>query len=298
MQETRWTDGGGCQTGCTVDDVWRSYVEVRNTETSHMAKYKTAFSIEADRKLADLQRHITQYRNHLVEHYLPLVKYNAERLRNKLPDEVDLEDLVMEGVLGLMKAIDQYDVDRGVRFETFAPKRIRGAMQDYLRSVDWAPRLVRTRSKKVKQAILDHQMKFGRTPTQEELATILGVSGREAARILGDAAVVGVTSVDRTVKWNDMLGESPVINAIADPNSQDPLVAVQLNDLRATITRGLSPTERLSLILYYFEEMTMKEIAITLGLSESRISQIHSSIMERLKAKYQGQERELLSISQ
>lgn len=226
-------------------------------------------------------------RNHLMEHYLPLVKYNAERIYAKLPDEVDVDDLMSAGIFGLMDAIDAFDMDRGVKFETYCAPRIRGAILDELRSMDWVPRLVRSRSSQVEQARRSLQMELGRKPTDDELCKKMGVDQEEFAKIRKDAGAVGVVSLSR--KWFETDSNKDVreIDVLKDAKQVNPFKAVQKRDLKDLITKGLSRAERLIVILYYYEEMTMKEIGVTLDLSESRVSQMHSSILARLKAQLQ-----------
>ncbi|MCX5659566.1 MAG: FliA/WhiG family RNA polymerase sigma factor [Planctomycetota bacterium] len=232
-------------------------------------------------------------RNRLLEHYLPLVKYNAERIHTKLPDEVDVEDLMSAGIFGLMDAIDAFDLGRGVKFETYCAPRIRGAILDELRSMDWVPRLVRSRSSQVDQARKKLEMELGRTPTDDELSKKLNVSKEEFTKIRKDAGAVGVVSLSR--KWFETDSNKDVreIDVLEDPKQVNPFAAVQRRDLKDLITKGLSRAERLIVVLYYYEEMTMKEIGVTLDLSESRVSQMHSSILARLKAQLQHRSKEL-----
>lgn len=232
-------------------------------------------------------------RNHLMEHYLPLVKYNAERIHQKLPDEVDVEDLMSAGIFGLMDAIDAFDMERGVKFETYCAPRIRGAILDELRSMDWVPRLVRSRSSQVDQARKSLEMQLGRKATDDEIAAKLNVNQEEYAKIRRDAGAVGVVSLSR--KWfaTDSNKDVREIDVFEDPKQSNPLGDVSKRDLKDLITKGLSRAERLIVILYYYEEMTMKEIGTTLDLSESRVSQMHSSILARLKAQLQHRSKEL-----
>jgi len=234
-----------------------------------------------------------EVRNLLVERYLPLVKYNAERIHTKLPDEVDVEDLMSAGIFGLMDAIDAFDLERGVKFETYCAPRIRGAILDELRSMDWVPRLVRSRSSQVDQARKSLEKEKGRKPTDPEIAEKLQMSDEEYAKIRKDAGAVGVVSLNR--KWFETDSNKDVreIDVFEDARQVNPFTAVQQRDLKDLITQGLSRAERLILILYYYEEMTMKEIGVTLDLSESRVSQMHSSILARLKAQLQFRDKEL-----
>lgn len=232
-------------------------------------------------------------RNQLMEFYLPLVKYNAERIHTKLPDEVDVEDLMSAGIFGLMDAIDAFDMERGVKFETYCAPRIRGAILDELRSMDWVPRLVRSRSSQVNQARDRFEKANGRKPTDEELREGIGVDNEEYSKIRKDAGATQTVSLSR--KWYETDSNKDVreIDVLRDTRQTNPLTAVQKRDLKDLITRGLNRAERLIVILYYYEEMTMKEIGTTLDLSESRVSQMHSSILARLKAQLQHRTKEL-----
>jgi RNA polymerase sigma factor for flagellar operon FliA len=231
-------------------------------------------------------------RNFFMEKYLPLVRYNAERIHARLPDEVDIEDLMSAGLFGLMDAIDGFDLERGVKFETYCATRIRGAILDELRAMDWVPRLVRHRTAKVEQARSLLTMQSGCAPTDKEIAQQLGVSTQEYAKLERDSQAVGVVSIHR--KWCETDSSKDVreIDVIRDETQTNPLAELQKRDLRELITRGLSRAERLIVILYYYEEMTMKEIGLTLDLSESRVSQMHSSILARLRAQMQHRARE------
>ncbi|TVQ31290.1 MAG: FliA/WhiG family RNA polymerase sigma factor [Phycisphaeraceae bacterium] len=231
-------------------------------------------------------------RNYFMEKYLPLVRYNAERIYARLPDEVDIEDLMSAGLFGLMDAIDAFDLERQVKFETYCAPRIRGAILDELRSMDWVPRLVRHRSAKVDAARNRLSMKLGRQPTQDEVAKQLGVDDEEYKKLHRDSSAVGVISLSRNWRQSDGGREVREIDVIRDDTQTNPLAETQRKDLKDLITKGLSRAERLIVILYYYEEMTMKEIGATLDLSESRVSQMHSSILARLKAQMQHRSRE------
>src|SRR5437868_1986550 len=231
-------------------------------------------------------------RNILMENYLHLVRYNAERIHVKLPDEVELDDLMSAGIFGLMDAINAFDLDRGVKFETYCAPRIRGAILDELRSMDWVPRLVRSRAHKLDSASKQLETELGRAPTQEEVAHRLQVPMAEYDKMAKDASAVGVVSLSR--KWFETDSNKDVreIDVLEDKRGADPVREIQRKDLKELITKGLSRAERLIIILYYFEEMTMKEIGATLDLSESRVSQMHSSILARLKAQMADRRKE------
>jgi RNA polymerase sigma factor for flagellar operon FliA len=231
-------------------------------------------------------------RNRLLENYLSIVKYTAERLYAKLPDEVDLDDLISAGIFGLMDALSAFDPNRGVKFETYCAPRIRGAILDELRSMDWVPRLVRARAHKLGEAHQALEASLGRQPEEAELAKKLRVNMREFHKLQRDARAVGIVSLSR--KWfeTDSHREVREIDVLEDRRSDDPLHAAQRKDIREMVTRGLSRAERLIILLYYFEEMTMKEIGETLDLSESRVSQMHSAILTRLKTQLERKVKE------
>jgi len=232
-------------------------------------------------------------RNFLMEKFLHLVRYNAERIYARLPDEVEIEDLMSAGLFGLMDAIDAYDLERGVKFETYCAPRIRGAILDELRAMDWVPRLVRHRTAKVEGARQQIEKQTGVRPTDDEVAKKLGVNKSEFTKIKRDSSSVSTISITRRYAVD---GENEVreLDITRDDTAGNPLRELQEKDLRDLITKGLSRAERLIVILYYYEGMTMKEIGATLDLSESRVSQMHSSILARLKAHMQHRTRELV----
>ncbi len=234
-----------------------------------------------------------EIRNYLIEFYLHLVKSTAERMHMRLPGEVDVEDLMSAGLFGLMDAIDAFDLERGVKFETYCTQRIRGAIFDELRAMDWVPRLVRSRTAKVERARKALEMELGRRPTDREVCERLKVSNAEYKKLSKDSKPVNVVSLNR--KWfeTDSSKDIREIDVIQDNRQEDPLGQLQKRDLKLLITKGLSRAERLIVILYYYEEMTMKEIGMTLDLSESRVSQMHSSILARLQAQMQYRSKEL-----
>jgi RNA polymerase sigma factor for flagellar operon FliA len=233
-------------------------------------------------------------RNFLMEKFLPLVRYNAERIYTRLPDEVDVEDLMSAGLFGLMDAIDAFELDRNVKFETYCAPRIRGAILDELRAMDWVPRLVRHRTAKVESARQKFEMANGRSPTDDELSDHLQLAGEEFEKVKRDSSAVSTHSITRKyAATSDGGRELREIDVVKDDTESNPLREMQRRDLKDLITKGLSRAERLIVILYYYEGMTMKEIGATLDLSESRVSQMHSSILARLKAQMQARPREL-----
>jgi RNA polymerase sigma factor for flagellar operon FliA len=226
-------------------------------------------------------------RNTLLEHYLTLVKYNAERIHAKLPDEVDVEDLMSAGIFGLMDAIDAFDLSRGVKFETYCVPRIRGAMLDELRTMDWVPRLVRSKASKLNEGLKTLEARLGRSPTEIELSEHMGISVPELEKMIMEANAVNLISLNKKWYETDSYKDVREIDILEDKKGEDPTRRIMKNDLMRLVTKGLNRNERLIIILYYYEELTMKEIGATLDLSESRVSQMHSSIVQRLQSQLQ-----------
>jgi RNA polymerase sigma factor for flagellar operon FliA len=249
---------------------------------------------QVNRWWKEFNRHRTEEaRNHLLENYLRIVKYAADRLCAKLPDEVDRDDLMSAGIFGLIDAVQAFDPKRGVKFETYCAPRIRGAILDELRSMDWVPRLVRSRAHKLNQATQALEAQLGRKPNDKELAKEMRMSMKDFRKLQRDAHAIGLVSLNR--KWFETDSNKDVreIDILEDKRSDDPFRAAQRKDIKELVTRGLSRAERLILILYYFEEMTMKEIGETLDLSESRVSQMHSAILIRLRNQLERRQKEL-----
>jgi len=226
---------------------------------------------------------------------MPLVKYNAERIWARLPEGVELDDLISAGVFGLTDAIYAFDLDRGVKFETYCVPRIRGAMLDELRSMDWVPRLVRSKASKLNEATRNLEAKLGRQPSDQELAAELGLSVPELEKMKLDASAVNLISLNKKWYETDSYKEVREVDILEDKRGEDPTRRIQKNDIMRLITKGLNRNERLILILYYYEELTMKEIGATLDLSESRVSQMHSAIVQRLQQQLERRKANSLS---
>ena len=258
-------------TSALLDPVWIAYGNARERQD--------------EARLQDL-------RNKLIERYYDVVRYAAERMHTRLPNEVDVNDLMSAGLFGLMDAIDAFDPHRGVKFETYCAPRIRGAIFDELRAMDWVPRLVRSRTSKVEKVRKEFELSNGRKPTDDEVASLMNVSSAEYDKLQKDSRPGGVVSLDRKAFESDSSRDVREVDVIEDGRQLNPAELVQRGDLQGLITKGLSRAERLIVILYYYEEMTMKEIGLTLDLSESRVSQMHSSILARLKAQMQHRMKE------
>ena len=236
-----------------------------------------AFKISPDRD--DL-------RNQLLEHYLPVVKVHSERLWHRLPDGVELDDLFSAGCFGMLNAICAFDLSRGIKFEAYCVTRVRGAMLDELRHMDWVPRMVRTQATKLYNATNELAALLQRHPTEEELAEHMGLEMPELEKIMATSSGINLVSLDKK-KWQNSDGNKSMteMDIVADKRFASPSTRLAKNDVVRLVTKGLSRSERLIMILYYFEEMTMKEIGSTLDLSESRVSQMHIRIVHRLRCQ-------------
>ena len=232
-------------------------------------------------------------RNRLVERYLPLVRRQAERVHQRLPHPLELEELVSAGTCGLIRAIESYDARRGVRFETYAQPRVRGAILDELRTADWMPRQARTRSTALDRAAGSLQRETGRTPTREELGERLGISTDAVDRMQRDAETRSPVSLTANFFEGDPGRPAQGSARLEDSREPDPIESAERGDLKALLTKRLTRAERLVLILHYYERMTLKEIARAIHFSPSRVSQLHRSILGRLRVQLENRSHEL-----
>jgi RNA polymerase sigma factor for flagellar operon FliA len=227
-----------------------------------------------------------QLRNRLVERYMPIVHSRAERVWSRLPDGVELDDLISAGTFGLIDAIAAFDLSRGVRFEAFCLPRVQGAMVDELRSMDWVPRMVRSKSSKLNETIKRLEQEYGRKPSDQEIADELGISGEELHQLFAETHSVNVTSLDKSWSENDASKDLREVDMVVNKRSEDPTERLAKIDIVRSFTKGLNKTERMIVILYYYEELTMREIGAALEISESRVSQMHTAIVNRIKKLY------------
>jgi RNA polymerase sigma factor FliA len=231
-------------------------------------------------------------RDRLILTYAPLVKYVAGRLGSGLPAHVDDGDLVSYGLLGLISAIERYDPERDVKFETYAIARIRGAIIDELRAMDWVPRSVRSRARDIERAIAELEAKIGRAPTDEEIAEKLGLSVEELDESLSEIARSSIAALDELWTVSGSGGEQvALIDTIEDSEAPDPQGALSQTELREAIADAIArlpEREKLVVTLYYYEELTLREIGEVLGVTESRVSQLHTKAILRLKARLSG----------
>jgi RNA polymerase sigma factor FliA len=233
-------------------------------------------------------------RERLVVAYSPLVKFIAGRMSSGLPSHVDEGDLVSYGLFGLIGAIERFDLDREIKFETFAVARIKGAIIDELRSLDWVPRSVRARARDVERAHAALEAEFGRAPTDEEMAEKLEVSVEEFRDALLQIANSSVLALDDLWTFADpdgSGGQISVLDTIQDPNALDPeseAHTAELKDRLADAIESLPERERLVIALYYYENLTLREIGEVLGVTESRVSQLHTKSVLALRSRFQA----------
>jgi len=245
----------------------------------------------------DLPPAAEEIRNRLIENFLSLVKVTAERVHAKLPNQVDLDELKQAGVFGLMDAISGFDPQRGVRFEIYAKQRIHGAILDELRAMDFAPRLVRTHAHQINAAYRELERLHGRPPSPKEVSDKLEISVEEYDQWVRETNLATMTSLDRTTNEHDSGGNKEMTrgDTVEDTRIADPLTTLEKKEIITLATRGLSRKEKLIVILYYLEELTMKEIGLVLDLSESRVCQIHNRIIAQLKRQLDTLRDDLLN---
>jgi RNA polymerase sigma factor FliA len=224
-------------------------------------------------------------REFLITECLPLVKFVAHRISSRLPSHVELDDLIHSGILGLMDAVKKFEPDRNVKFKTYAEQRIRGAILDGLRDLDWVPRSLRRKKKDIENAyhLLEQQM--GRAATDEEVAEHLGITLEDLNKSLDE--LKGVTLGTFMDAGDDEGGEN-LISFVPDPDAEDPSITLQSRELKLMLRDAVDklPTkERFVVQLYYFDELTMKEIGTLLNITESRVSQLHTKSMFRLRGR-------------
>ena len=231
-----------------------------------------------------------------VEQYLPLVKRIAGRLAISLPPHVDEDDIIGYGVFGLLDALERFEAARGWKFETYASIRIRGAMIDGLRTMDWVPHSARQKVKRVQDGFAELEYRLGRAVTAEEVAELLQVEVREIEGILVQAQILTLTSFDETTVDNEGDNSGTPLNLLVDPEAQEAYQVVEKDEQKqilAIAVEKLPDKEKLVVALYYQEELTLKEIAAVMKLSESRISQLHSQAILRLRGRLSRQKKNL-----
>ena len=233
-------------------------------------------------------------RERLILHYAPLVKYVAGRVATGLPATVEQADLASYGMFGLIDALDKFDLDRAIKFETYAIPRIRGAIIDELRSLDWVPRSVRFKAREVEKAHSELEARLKRAPADAEIAEHLGVSLQELHDIVTQISFVTVTALEEVVSAGPDRGESmSLLDTLADLATTDPAAGLEGNETRLMLSsaiNSLSEREKIVITLYYFEGLTLAEIGDVLGVTESRVCQIHTKAVGLLRNNLRDQD--------
>jgi RNA polymerase sigma factor FliA len=231
-------------------------------------------------------------RDQLLLHYSPLVKYVAGRVAVGLPQNVEHADLVSYGIFGLIDAVEKFDPERGYKFETYAIARIKGSIIDELRAMDWVPRSVRARARDIERAIAELERKLHRAPTDEEISEKLGLSTDELDDSLTDISRSSIAALDELWTVNTGGGDSvALIDTIEDIEAPDPQGSLSQTEMKEAIGEAIArlpEREKLVVTLYYYEELTLREIGEVLGVTESRVSQLHTKAILRLKARLSG----------
>jgi RNA polymerase sigma factor for flagellar operon FliA len=260
----RTTDQG------TLDTAWRRY------KKTHCARAKEVLILE----------------------YLPLVKYVAGRLAIGLPPSVEIDDLIGSGTIGLLSAVERYDPSRDNKFSTYAIARIRGSMLDELRSMDWIPRSVRKKARRIEEAYARLENRLRRPASDEEVAGELGVPVQEFREMLDEVRGTSLVSLDDFMNPADGGSTMKIHDTVEDHSRIDPASSLEVEKTRKILEGaldGLPDRDRLVIVLYYYEELTLKEIGETLGVSESRVSQIHTKAILRLRGRLRAEREALLA---
>lgn len=232
-----------------------------------------------------------QYRDRLILHYAPLVKYVAGRVRSGLPNNVESSDLVSYGMFGLIDAIDKFELDRKIKFETYAINRIRGAIIDELRSLDWVPRSVRSKARDLERAHAEFEVQFKRAPSEAELAQRMGVTRAELAKLMSQVSFTNVVALDDITHGGADRGDKMTLgDLLEDPRAPDPETEYETEEMKILLAEQIAELperEKVVLTLYYYERLTLAEIGSVLGVTESRVSQIHSKSLLDLRLRMQ-----------
>lgn len=240
------------------------------------------------KKYKDEAQKISQTeKDKLIVEYAPLIKFVAQKIAARLPSNIELDDLISSGVIGLMDAIDKYDPTRDNKFKTYAEFRIRGAILDELRAQDWVPRSVRDKSKMLDRTIVDLEVELGRTPKDEEIAEKLQISVGELHELVNEVRPVSVVSIDEAPSFSSVDKKSilNILDGCKFNNPQSHLDVKFLKDVITSAIEDLPERQRLVLSLYYYEDLNLKEIGRVLRVTESRVSQLHAQAIVRLRAK-------------
>lgn len=253
-------------TAAVVADLWEDYKRTRSREA----------------------------RERLILHYSPLVKFVAGRVAAGLPQSVEQSDLVSYGIFGLIDAIDKFEPERGFKFETYAISRIKGSIIDELRSIDWVPRSVRAKARAIERAYSKLENELRRTPDETEVAAELEMSPAELAQVLSQVSFVGLVALEELIGRGERDSGGTIGDTISDA-AHDPVQAFEIEEMKHVLADAINrmpDRERLVLTLYYYEGLTLAEIGDVLGVTESRVCQIHTKAILQMRARLQEPEPE------
>jgi RNA polymerase sigma factor for flagellar operon FliA len=251
-----------------------------------------------DRQLEELWREFKEggdlaVRERLILHYAPLVKYVAGRVGVGLPPNIEQADLVSYGIFGLIDAIEKFDLSRAIKFETYAISRIKGAIIDELRSIDWIPRSIRSKAREVERAYASLEAQLHRTPTEPEVAAELGIGLDDLHAIFGQVSFVNVLALDELLNVNGEKGDKvSLVDTLEDTRVEDPVRAFESQETKHLLARAINllpEREKIVVTLYYYEGLTLAEIGQVLGVTESRICQMHTKAVLQLRVKLADQ---------
>jgi RNA polymerase sigma factor FliA len=271
-------------------------VAADDAETAAARKAEEAASVEA--AIAELWREFKEtadqrLRERLILHYSPLVKYVAGRVGVGLPPNIEQADLVSYGIFGLIDAIEKFDISRAIKFETYAISRIKGAIIDELRAIDWIPRSVRYKAREVEKAYAALEGRLHRTPTEGEVATELGISLDDLHTIFSQVSFVNVIALDELLNVGGERGDKmSLVDTLEDTKAEDPVAAFETEETKYLLARAINTLperEKIVVTLYYYEGLILAEIGQVLGVTESRICQMHTKAVLQLRGKLADQ---------
>jgi RNA polymerase sigma factor FliA len=227
-------------------------------------------------------------RDQLIVRYSPLVKFVAGRVSAGLPQSIEQADLVSYGMFGLIDAIEKFDTDRNIKFETYAITRIKGAIIDELRSIDWVPRSVRAKARAVEQAYASLEASLGRAPTDAEVAAALQISEADLQQIFGQISYIGIVALDEVISGGGERGDSVTLGDSLADRGEGPMAAFEVEEMKQILAGAinrLGDREKIVLSLYYYENLTLAQIGQVLGVTESRVCQIHTKAVMQLRGR-------------
>ncbi|HET6816401.1 MAG TPA: RNA polymerase sigma factor WhiG [Mycobacteriales bacterium] len=276
----------------------RSVTDVAADDAEALAAEKAAEAASVEAAIAELWRDFKdsgdpRLRERLILHYSPLVKYVAGRVGVGLPPNIEQADLVSYGIFGLIDAIEKFDISRAIKFETYAISRIKGAIIDELRAIDWIPRSVRYKAREVEKAYAALEGRLHRTPTEAEVAGELGISLDDLHTIFSQVSFVNVIALDELLNVGGERGDKmSLVDTLEDTKAEDPVAAFETEETKFLLARAINTLperEKIVVTLYYYEGLTLAEIGQVLGVTESRICQMHTKAVLQLRGKLADQ---------